>query len=79
MPDSHSHSNGPSLMPIERPRCPKCMQRMQLARIMPVPKGFDLRSFECARCDTVITLKVAADPMKSDKVGWLAGELKPPG
>jgi len=78
MPDSQSHSNGPSLMPIERPRCPKCNNRMSLARIMPGPNGYDLRNFECDKCDNVMTLTVATDPMKSNKLGWLAGELKPP-
>ena len=62
----------------ERPRCPKCTNRMSLARIMPGPPGFDLRNFECEKCIHVITVTVATDPMKSDKVGWMAGELKPP-
>jgi len=30
------------------------------------------------KCIHVITVTVATDPMKSDKVGWMAGELKPP-
>ncbi len=51
---------------------------MSLARIMPGPNGFDLRNFECKKCAHFITVTVATDPMKSDKVGWLAGELKPP-
>jgi hypothetical protein len=51
---------------------------MNLARIMPGPKGFDLRNFECQKCDNVVTVTVATDPMKSNNVGWLAGELKPP-
>ena len=76
MPDSHSHSSGPSLLPIERPRCPKCTNRMNLARIMP-PKGYYYRNFECDKCDHVMTVTVS-DPKKSDKVGWLAGKLKPP-
>ena len=45
---------------------------------MPGPKGFDIRNFECGRCDHVVTVTVGMDPMKSDKAGWLAGELKPP-
>jgi len=51
---------------------------MSLARIMPGRTGYDLRNFECGKCDHVVTLTVATDPMKSDKLGWLAGELKPP-
>jgi hypothetical protein len=51
---------------------------MNLARIMPGPKGYDLRNFECGKCDHVITVTVATDPMKSDSLGWLAGELRHP-
>jgi hypothetical protein len=45
---------------------------------MPGPKGFDLRNFECVKCVHVVTLTVAADPIKSNNFGWLADELKPP-
>jgi len=72
MTDLHSYSTGPSRTAIERPRCSECNNRMSLARIMPGPKGFDLRNFECARCVSVVTLTVATVPIKSDKVGWLA-------
>lgn len=51
---------------------------MNLVRIMPGPKGFDLRNFECDKCDHVVMLTVATDPMKSDAMRWLAGDLKPP-
>jgi len=51
---------------------------MSLARIMPGPPGFDLRNFECAKCNQFLTLTVAANPMRSDKAGGLAGEFKPP-
>jgi hypothetical protein len=78
MTDQAFYLNGPSQTPIERPRCPKCQTRMSLARITPGPKGFDIRNFECGKCDHVITVTVATDPMKSDKASWLAGELKPP-
>jgi hypothetical protein len=78
MPDSHSNATGPSLLPIERPRCPKCHDHMSLARIMPGRRGFDLRNFECGKCDQLITVTVSTDPMKSDKAGWLAGDLRPP-
>jgi hypothetical protein len=45
---------------------------------MPSPSGFDLRNFECDRYYLVVTWTVVNDPMKSEKVRWLAGELKPP-
>jgi hypothetical protein len=69
MLDLHSHSTGPPLMPIERPRYPKCRNRMNLVRIMLGSKGLDLRNFECKRCDHVVTVTVAIDPTKSDKAG----------
>jgi hypothetical protein len=77
MPEFYSRLE-PSLLPIERPRCPKCQIRMVLARIMPGPKGFDVRSFECAKCERAATVTIAHDPMQSDTAGWIAGELKPP-
>lgn len=37
-----------------------------------------LRRFECPTCGRVETTVVECDPMNSDALGWLAGELKPP-
>lgn len=51
---------------------------MHLTRIVPGPPGFDLRNFECAKCDQFKTVTVEADPMHSQKAGWVAGELKRP-
>jgi hypothetical protein len=48
-----------------------------LARIELGPSGYDLRTFDCPKCDHIFRLLVATDPMKSDSTGWLAGELKP--
>jgi hypothetical protein len=76
MPDSHYHSE-PSLLPIERPRCPKCQGRMMLARIEPGPAHSDLRTFECPKCERVLR-KMVEDPFKSADTGWMAGELKSP-
>jgi hypothetical protein len=71
--------SGLSLLPIEHPRCSKCRQvRMSLARIMPGPKGFDIRTFECAKCDHVMVVSVDHDPMKSAGAGWQNSQLKPP-
>ena len=79
MPDySYSRTSGPSLWVIERPRCPKCQTRMRLARVAPGPSGYDLRTFECSKCEHVLKEMISTDPMKSDKTGWLAGELKAP-
>ena len=46
---------------IQRPACPKCHAHMMLARIMPTRIGFDLRIFECPRCDYLHEVVVAAE------------------
>jgi hypothetical protein len=66
-----------SLLAIQRLRCPECQTPMGLARISPGPTGFELRTFDCARCDHVEKIAIASDPTKSGDVGWLVGELPP--
>jgi hypothetical protein len=51
---------------------------MVLARITSGPKGFDLRTFECSKCDHHYTTAIAKDPMNLVSAGWIAGELKLP-
>jgi hypothetical protein len=41
------------------------------------PAGCNNLTFPCEKCGQSRTVK-AADPMKSNAVGWLTGELKPP-
>ena len=77
MPEPHTRPES-SLIPIERPRCPKCSDRMMLARNSPASKGYDSRTFECAKCDHTLTRDVARDPMKSETAGWQYSELKAP-
>jgi hypothetical protein len=76
MPQAYSRSD-PSLLPIERPRGPKCQGRMMLARIERGPGHSDLRIFECPKCEHVVRTMVE-DPMKSADTGWTAGGLRPP-
>jgi hypothetical protein len=66
------------LLAIQRLRCPKCQTRMTLVRISPGPTGFELRTFDCSRCNHVEKIAIASDPMKSGDVGWLVSELQPP-
>jgi hypothetical protein len=66
------------LLAIQRLRCPKCQTRMMLSRISPGPTGFELRTFDCSKCDYVEKVVIASDPTKSGDVGWLVGELGPP-
>jgi ribosomal protein S27AE len=76
VPQAYYHTD-PSLLPIDRPRCPKCQGRMMLARIEPGPAHSDLRTFECPKCEHVQRMLVE-DPMKSVKAGWQNSGLTPP-
>jgi ribosomal protein S27AE len=76
MPLAYSHSD-PSLLPTERPRCPKCQGRMILASIEPGPAHSDLRTFECPKCAHV-EKKLVEDPMNSAKPGWQNSGLRAP-
>jgi hypothetical protein len=78
MPQAYFNNFGLSLTAIERPGCPRCQTRMSLARIAPGPKGVDICTFECGKCEHAQTLRVETDPMKSAKAGWLYSELKAP-
>lgn len=62
----------------ERPLCPKCRSRMNIIRVVPGAKGQDAATFGCAECNHILTAPLVFDPMKSDSVNWLKGELKPP-
>jgi uncharacterized protein YlaI len=58
--------------------CPTCKHRMGLAGISPGERGFEQRTFECSTCDRVEEVSFPVDPLKTDALGWLASEFKPP-
>jgi hypothetical protein len=62
----------------ERPMCPTCKHRMGLARISPGERGVEVRTFECTTCHCIEKVSFTVDPLKTDAVGWLASELRPP-
>src|SRR5277367_2008753 len=68
----------PELPPIGRPRCPACTARMMTVDITPGPEGFEYWTFECARRGHTDKTVLASDPLKSNAIGWLVSELKPP-
>jgi ribosomal protein S27AE len=41
-----------------RPECPKCTTQIYLAGIEPEKPGFELRAYECPRCQHVKTTVV---------------------
>jgi hypothetical protein len=51
---------------------------MALARIAPGQYGFEIRTFECSTCGRTEQVSMSVDPLKTDALGWLAGELRPP-
>jgi len=51
---------------------------MALGRISLGERGFEERTFECSTCERTEKVSVLVDPLKSDAVGWLASELRPP-
>jgi hypothetical protein len=65
----------PELLPIGRPRCPRCTMRMITATVSAGPEGFERRTFECLKCGHTESKMLACDPLKSNAVGWLSGEL----
>jgi hypothetical protein len=71
MPHFQASKTEGSLSSIERPRCPRCQARMMLESILR-PRGYDLRTFECAKCDRISTRLVPRDLMKTGKAPWRA-------
>ena len=63
---------------IERPMCAACKHRMGLVRISSGERGFEERTFECGTCHRIEKATLPVDPMKTDALGWLASELRPP-
>jgi hypothetical protein len=57
----------PELLPIHRPRCPRCQTRMITVGIESEPGGFERRSFECRKCGHAETGSVLGDPYRSDE------------
>jgi hypothetical protein len=63
---------------IEIRRCAACEAQMVLARVTPARLGFNSQAFECVQCGRLEKVLVAADPIQSNVLGWLLGELRPP-
>ena len=76
MPQAHIRSD-PSLLPIERPCCPKCHARMTLARIGSGPNGSDVWIFQGSKREQVHKI-LAEDLIESTKAQWHNGRLASP-
>ena len=65
------------LSSIERPRCGRCLARMNLVRLAPLPDGSEQRTFECPKCNAIET-RTVEDPLKSQAVVRLTTNVRPP-
>ena len=64
----------PELLPIQRPRCPKCQMRMVSTKVPAAEDGLEDRTFECLKCGQVETRRIIADPLVSPTaVAWTEG------
>jgi hypothetical protein len=75
---NHHFSLESSTNGIESRGCAKCEAQMVLARITPALLGFNSQAFECVQCGHLEKALIEADPMQSNVLGWLLGELRPP-
>lgn len=63
---------------IKKPACPKCGRAMAASRAAPGALGYQELTFACSTCGQSTTLSIPIDPLRSDAVGWLRSELRPP-
>ena len=66
-----------ALLPIEHPRCVRCLTRMRLAHTVPGAGRSEKRMFECATCGAT-EVKYVADPLGSDELNRLTHNIRPP-
>jgi hypothetical protein len=48
---------------------------MTTTDVSPGPEGFERKTLECLHCHHTETDVIASDPLNSDAIGWLKGEL----
>lgn len=66
-----------ALLPIECPRCVRCLTRMRLADIVVGASHSEKRIFECAKCGAS-EIKLVADPLDSGELNRLTENVRPP-
>ena len=60
-----------------RHRCLVCQSPMEVQRIAAARAGFEL-TLHCISCGRIDQMQVSADPLVSEALGWIRGELRPP-
>jgi hypothetical protein len=63
---------------LERPSCRKCRRPMRVGRNVSGVVRYCELSFECSIFGFCETLATPVHPLRTDTIGWLASELRPP-
>jgi hypothetical protein len=66
-----------ALLPIECPRCVRCLTRMRLANVVSGADRSEKRTFECAKCNAT-EIRFVADPLDSEELNRLTDNIRPP-
>ena len=74
----HHFSRDISTGKINPRLCKMCASEMVSAWIVPARLGINARTFECLHCHHIEKVLESADPIQSNVLGWLFGELRPP-
>ena len=61
-----------------RRRCFVCQAPMEVQRIAAARAGFEHRTLRCTSCGRIDQMQVNTDPLQSEALGWIEGEVKPP-
>jgi len=59
-------------------RCLVCQSPMEVLRITAARAGFEHWTLRCTRCGRIDQVQMDTDPLKSEALGWIEGELRPP-
>jgi hypothetical protein len=62
----------------KRPSCPNCRRQMLVTRILPAKGEYQHIRFDCLTCPRFEVRVIPVDPLRTDAIGWLASELRPP-
>jgi ssDNA-binding Zn-finger/Zn-ribbon topoisomerase 1 len=63
---------------VAHPSCPQCQGAALVQSRSPGRSGFEHWTLRCTKCGNIHGAQVQADPMKSEAIGWLAGDLHAP-
>ena len=61
-----------------RRRCLVCQATMEVQRFAAARVGFEHWTIRCISCGRFDQMQVSTDPLESEAMGWIEGELRPP-